>query len=159
MRKIIITEEDKRNILKSHYGDNNPKLFDYLISTFKVSSDLLAHNMGFGERLVFNGEITDVDGEKYSESFLYVNNKKKLKYDIINFIQNDPKVFEILQIKPIVMLLDLIRKTDDENEKDEYKNELKNQLDIYHRDSMYRRNIEAKLNKTVKDFIDFLTSN
>lgn len=157
MKKIIITEEDKRNILKNHYGDNNPELFDYLQKTFNVSSDLQAHNMGFGERLVFNGEITDVDGEKYSESFLYVNNKKKLKYDIINFIQNDPKVFEILQIKPIVVLLDLIRKTDDEGEKDEYKNELNNQLDIYHRDSMYRRNIEAKLNKTVKDFIDFLT--
>ena len=121
MWKLLITENDKKDILDKHYGDSNPELFNYLMSSFEVFSDVGYHNLtdGRGEMIGFRGKIKDIKGEDIEETFRYHKNKKELKSRIVNFIKDDPRVKEILQVKGI--------------------------------------NIDAHLNKTVKNFIDFYT--
>ena len=151
MTKLIITEVEKRNILNKHYGDLNQSLFEYLKSNFTVSSDIMYHNVtdGRGLLIVFNGNIQDIYGDELEEIFKYTNSKKELKDKIVSFVKEDPRIYEILQVKGISKLINLIRNADTEEEIKFYTTELRNQMRIN-----YDR-IDAPLNKTVKGFIDF----
>jgi hypothetical protein len=151
MTKLIITEVEKRNILNKHYGDLNQSLFEYLKSNFTVSSDIMYHNVtdGRGQLIVFNGNIQNIHGDELEEIFKYTNSKKELKDKIVSFVKEDPRIYEILQVKGISKLINLIRNADTEEEIKFYTTELRNQMRIN-----YDR-IDAPLNKTIKGFIDF----
>jgi len=151
MKKIIITEDEKRNIINKHYGDFNEKLFEYLKNNFSVSSNVQYHKItdGRGELIFFDGKIKDMYGEEIEETFRYNKNKKELKDEIVSFIKDDPEVYEILQVKSITKLIDLLRNAKTEDDIKLYTIELKNQMEIN-----YDR-LDAQLNKTVKHFIDF----
>jgi hypothetical protein len=153
MRKLLITENDKKEILSKHYGDSNSKLFQYLVSNFMVSSDIQYHDItdGRGELIVFQGKIKDMFGDEIEEVFRYNRNKKELKDKIVNFIKDDPEIYDILQVRGISTLIKLLRDAETKEDIKLYSTELKNQMDIN-----YDR-IDAQLNKTVKSFIDFYT--
>jgi nicotinic acid phosphoribosyltransferase len=109
------------------------------------------HNVtdGRGQLIVFNGNIQDIYGDELEEIFKYTNSKKELKDKIVSFVKEDPRIYEILQVKGISKLINLIRNADTEEEIKFYTTELRNQMRIN-----YDR-IDAPLNKTVKGFIDF----
>jgi len=151
MRKLIITENEKKNILGKHYGYFNSDLFEYLQSIFKISSDIQFHELTQGrtEMVTFIGKIQDIYGDEIEETFVFRNNKDELKKRIVNFVKDDPKIYHLLQAKGIRELIKLLRNAQTEEEKDFYSEELANQMKIYY------NNIDAPLNKTVKDFINF----
>lgn len=152
MWKLLITENDKKDILDKHYGDTNPELFNYLMSSFEVFSDVGYHNLtdGRGELMSFKGKIKDMFGDEIEEIFRYQYNKKnELKRDIVNFIKEDPDIYDMIKIKGISKLMKLLADTEDKDEVKLYSTELMNQMNIN------ERKINTALNKTVKDFIDF----
>jgi hypothetical protein len=153
MTKLIITEVEKRNIHNQHYGDLNQSLFEYLKSNFTVSSDIMYHNVtdGRGLLIVFNGNIQDIYGDELEEIFKYTNSKKELKDKIVSFLKEDPRIYEILQVKGMSKLIDLLRGAETKEEMNLYTTEIRNQMRIN-----YDR-IDGQLNKTVKSFIDFYT--
>jgi|688.fasta_scaffold583601_2 hypothetical protein len=151
MKKIIISENERRRILNKHYGDVNQELFEYLKTIFNVSNDLMFHNLtdGKANKIDFVVKYTDVFGEEITEYFRYLNNKKELKEKIVNFLSYDPKVYTILQIGGFKKLVNLIQTTENDSEVELYKNEMSNQMNI-HMDE-----IEPPLNLVVKKFLDF----
>jgi hypothetical protein len=151
MTKLLITEAEKRNILDKHYGDFNQSVFEYLQSNFKVSSDIMYHDVtdGKGVLIIFKGTIRDIDGEEMEDFFRYIGNKKELKEKIVDFIKEDPRIYELLNVKGMSKLIDLLRDAETEEDIKFYTTELRNQMRIN-----YDR-IDASLNKTVKSFIDF----
>lgn len=151
MRKLIITEDDKKDILSKHYQDSNPELFKYLQSNFNVFSDIQFHRItdGRGELIGFRGKIKDMYGDEVEETFPYNRNKKELKNKIVDFIKQDPNVYEILQVRGITKLINLLRNSKDKQDIELYSSELRNQMEINY------DNIDNPLNKTVKNFIDY----
>lgn len=151
MRKLIITEDDKKDILSKHYQDSNPELFKYLQSKFNVFSDIQFHRItdGRGELIGFRGKIKDMYGDEVEETFPYNRNKKELKNKIVDFIKQDPNVYEILQVRGITKLINLLRNSKDKQDIELYSSELRNQMEINY------DNIDNPLNKTVKNFIDY----
>jgi hypothetical protein len=124
------------------------------MSNFQVFSDVNYHNLtdGRGEMIGFKGKIKDMYGDEIEETFGYNKNKKELKSRLVNFIKNDPEVYEILQVKGITKLLKLLRNAETREDIGLYSTELENQMGINY------KNIDAPLNKTVKNFIDFYTN-
>jgi hypothetical protein len=153
MTKLIITEAEKKNILNKHYGDVNQQLFDFIKSNFIVYNDVQYHNItdGRGQLIVFMGNIQDIYGDELEEIFKYTNSKKELKDKIVSFLKEDPRIYEILQVKGMSKLIDLLRGAETKEEMNLYTTEIRNQMRIN-----YDR-IDGQLNKTVKSFIDFYT--
>jgi len=152
MWKLLITENDKKDILDKHYGKTNPELLNYLMSSLEVFSDVGYHNLtdGRGELMSFKGKIKDMFGDEIEEIFRYQYNKKnELKRDIVNFIKENPDIYNMIKIKGISKLMKLLADTEDKDEVKLYSTELMNQMNIN------ERKINTALNKTVKDFIDF----
>jgi hypothetical protein len=151
MKKLIISEAEKKRILNKHYGDVNQELFEYLKTIFNVSYDLMFHQItdGKGGKVDFVGKYIDIFGDDVVEYFRYHNNKKELKVKIVNFLKYDPKVYILLQIGGFKKLVNLIQTTENDSELELYKNEISNQMDI-HMDE-----IEHPLNLVVKKFLDF----
>jgi len=151
MKKIIISENEKRRILNKHYGDINQELFEYLKTIFNVSNDLLYHNLtiGRGNKIDFVGKYTDMFGVEVEEYFRYLNNKKELKEKIVNFLKYDPKIYKILQIGGFKKLNNLIQTAETDSDREFYENEMSNQMEIH------MNEVEHPLNLAVKKFLDF----
>ena len=151
MKKIIISENEKRRILNKHYGDVNQELFEYLKTIFNVSNDLIYHNLtdGRGGKIDFVVKYTDMFGVEVEEYFRYLNNKKELKENIVNFLKYDPKIYKILQIGGFKKLTNLIQTAETDSDREFYENEMSNQMEIH------MNEVEHPLNLVVKRFLDF----
>jgi hypothetical protein len=90
-----------------------------------------------------------VFGENIEEYFRYLNNKKELKENIVNFLKYDPKIYKILQIGGFKKLTNLIQTAETDSDREFYENEMSNQMEIH------RKDIEHPLNLVVKKFLDF----
>ena len=84
MKRLILTEEDKKEVMNNYFGEFNHKFYDFLKSNVTVSSKEIDH---FPKPFV----LIYIDGK----SKLLNNSKKYLVSKIVNTFSEDfPKVPE-----------------------------------------------------------------
>jgi hypothetical protein len=109
------------------------------------------HNLtdGRANKIDFVAKYTDMFGVEVKEYFRYLNNKKVLKEEIVNFLKYDPKIYKILQIGGFKKLTNLIQTAETDSDREFYENEMSNQMEIH------MNEVEHPLNLVVKRFLDF----
>jgi hypothetical protein len=109
------------------------------------------HNLtdGRANKIDFVAKYTDMFGVEVEEYFRYLNNKKELKENIVNFLKYDPKIYRILQIGGFKKLTNLIQTAETDSDREFYENEMSNQMEIH------MNEVEHPLNLVVKRFLDF----